>query len=278
MSGLDVVCFRVVRAQKSDGQTPHSKRFSIRDLYNESLSDEVYRHAESIDWSSSVAGVLTENLNTITWLSKWDMQLFAGNCQDTGDVVRIISSGGVMAIQDLDLTPEQKKEACAKFLLRINDFKEILSRDDDALNYTNILGDIYAVVLVYQGQYQGHIYTWLSPHDPTYCCAMGIRNRIDTIFTLYSGDNISNVSSYLFEGVRRFALSKGASHLVVPYPRPIMTKLLPKIGFVSAAVPQSLLKSSLAPQVKVVICYLCYEYQSIITPLATNPMIFRLID
>lgn len=283
MSELEIVCFRVTRPRRMSeiGPRPSNsvKAFSMKDTFDEFLLRDVYRRGVPIDWSSSDPTFLTANLNNLSWLNKWDLQSFERSCKDSDEVSRVVFQNYSIQTKNLPLTLEQKNESCDKFISRIKDFSEILSRDEDALNYVDIKGDLYAVVLIYQGEYQGHIYTWISPFDASYCFAMGIRNRLDSIFTVYSGNNLRNVSSYLFEGVRRFALSKGASHLIVPYPRPIMTQLLPKLGFVQTEIKQSLLRLSLAPQsIFVTVCDLCFEYQNLMIPSVTNPMTFRLID
>jgi hypothetical protein len=143
---------------------------------------------------------------------------------------------------DIDINhppPYQYNEAnCMKFLPLVEAYSEVRNLDIRALYQTGFDADLYAVILLYRNQYYGHIYTWLSPVDPSICCFMGIRNRVDNVFLKDIGDQLANVSYYLVEGVRRFALFMHCDKLVVVNARPIMREvILPKLGFVEINIP-----------------------------------------
>jgi len=110
---------------------------------------------------------------------------------------------------------------------------------------------------------------------------MGIRNRVDSLFIKYTNENLRNVSYYLLEGVRRFALSKGAANIIITYPRLIMQKILPTLGFVRTEekeISDKLIGQSIAPPSILNYCSNCYKLSDIIKPIITNDMTFVLID
>lgn len=162
---------------------------------------------------------------------------------------------------DLDISDKEKEEGLKRFMNRKGDYLEVMSRDQDAFVMDHNV-DLYAIVLLLNGVYQGHIYCWISPIDKNYCFTMGVRNRVDSSFIR----QIPNISHYLLEGVRNFAIHTGAVHVMVIYPRPIMQLALPKLRFW----PDRVLKNetigkSIHPDYPM--CKNCYRYQTIDTPI-----------
>ena len=93
--------------------------------------------------------------------------------------------------------------------------------------------NIYVVMLLYNSIYYGHIYTWfIEKDDFKLCFFIGIRARVDNLFFRHCQQSISNISSYLLEGVRQFAISKDATLLLVVQPIGMMPKILREKGFV----------------------------------------------
>src|SRR5690625_2651639 len=93
---------------------------------------------------------------------------------------------------------------------------EVLTGEFSKRYRPSMIPEYYVVVLLYKGEYYGHIYTWrLIGEHSDICMAVGIRGRVDLIFL---GDRLQDLSRYLFEGVRMFALSKGCHSIVVPLP------------------------------------------------------------
>ena len=176
-----------------------------------------------------------------------------------------------------DMSDRDKLAACTSFNSRSRDLMEVLSRDQDALSLTEGMDlDIHACVLLVGGAYQGHVYVWLSASGE-YCFIMGIRNRIDSVYTKYTGEQFKNVSYYLLEGARRFAVEKGASKLFVVYPKPIMKRLLPNMGFRPSKVLASDIGKSISPPSYGMWCTQCFEYDDIGLPITNLYTAFHLI-
>jgi len=145
---------------------------------------------------------------------------------------------------------------------------DIFILDDQALLQPNFNVDLYVIILIYNNLYYGHIYTWVSPVDPSYCLFIGIRNRIDSIFIKQLPISLANVSSYLIEAVRLFALSKGCTQMVVVYPEPIMQQILPTLGFKASNVPiyyfgRSILTSFTINPPSSFTCFDCLNYTNL---------------
>jgi len=234
--------------------------------------------AFSVDWDSVDSEQLSINLNNQVRNNYMDLRALKFLCQESDlNMGTIVTIDNEVYIKSLHLSKQQKQEACQNFLQWNEDYTEVISRDQDALTYDDVRVQLYALVLIYDGVYQGHIYSWLSPYDPNYCFAMGIRNRVDSIFTRYQETNLKNISHYLIEGVRRFALSKGTSNIIITYPKPIMEKILPTLGFERISIANKLMGASIAPG-SFGNCTNCYQLIDILKPIATNDMIFLLID
>src|SRR3990172_2026579 len=102
MSGLDLICFRITRPRNMLDNRPlprnRVKRFYMRDPYDEFIFKDVYRRGTPIDWSSSDPEFLTENLNNLSWMAKWNLQDFEGSCKDPGNFFRIILQKNLITV------------------------------------------------------------------------------------------------------------------------------------------------------------------------------------
>lgn len=208
---MELLCFPVEKL---------SHPFTISHANTLSVADDRY----FIDWDQN----LTTALNAQIYTEFLDMKLIGG-CSTAyleGDQNPIFRFDANMEPVVFAQEVQDKTSLCKKFLKILYDYREIFSRDQDALEQKGFNVKIYAIVLLKDKVYQGHIYTWASPRDPKYIMAMGIRNRIDSVFLK---DRIK-VSTYLLEGVRLFALSLQATPVIVQ-PRTIMRTILPKLGF-----------------------------------------------
>ena len=175
----------------------------------------------TVDWSSNN---LSETLNKQVKNNYIDLNQFRGMCEYppgykqalyitdyTDDIFRIVT--------DYYTTSEKKMLQCRKLKKQLAGHLDVLERDQEVLNQKDWNVITYAIVLLYKGEYFGHIYTWLSPIDPITCFAMGIRGRVDSVFRM---DKLQNVASYLLEGVRRFALANRATSIIITHPLNVM--------------------------------------------------------
>lgn len=129
---------------------------------------------------------------------------------------------------EYELTPSEAEIPCKKLLERISGYMDVISRDSDIFNQRNWNVITHAIVVLYKGEYFGHIYVWISPTDPTIVCVQGIRNRVDSVFIK---DSLRDIAHYLFEGVRAFALANNCTTIIVVSPLPIMKRILRNWGF-----------------------------------------------
>lgn len=133
-----------------------------------------------------------------------------------------------------------------KFMRRIEDYTEVYSRDQDAFEQFNFNVELNAIVLTYNGEYYGHIYCWISPIEKI-VLAMGIRNRVDNIFLKGTDKYLPDVSGYLLEGVRNFALSNGIDQMIIVTPLPIMRNILSDLGFKMEFISSKIIGQSISP-------------------------------
>ena len=116
-------------------------------------------------------------------------------------------------------------EVCAKFnsqkIINItNAYNNVMTIDD---GFIDDKYPINIIMLLHNGEYYGHIYTWLIRTNRTNVVFfIGIRSRVDNLFLLKCNLSIHYISSYLLEGVRRFALINNATWLMVFAPLGIM--------------------------------------------------------
>jgi len=168
--------------------------------------------------------------------------------QYKNNVYRINFENGKEKVIFLNL-PYSKYEAEQIFENSTYFYMEIFSRDEDALNgYTNrdksmkFDSDLYAIVLLKENNYIGHIYSWISPNNSDYCFALGIRRSVHFLFE----ESEKSVSRKLFEGVRQFALKKGAKTINVDSPNFNMFGILEHYCFESNPIDSSLLGKNLS--------------------------------
>lgn len=184
-----------------------------------------------------------------------DLRSFDASCNSNIEelkdkICRIFKDKDSYNFDCLNLT-KSKTELSENFLDSVYDYREIYSRDTDAFSGflrggENFNVDLHAVVLLSRGEYYGHIYAWISPIDPNMCFALGIRNRVDSIFIKGTDKEIKNVSKYLFEGVRKFALLNGANTISVDTPKQNVIPILRKIGFENNPIDGKLIGKSLS--------------------------------
>jgi hypothetical protein len=230
-----------------------------------------------VDWLSNNPYDLSLSLNNQVRNNYMELEALRVSSDEASDIpmftVKTIDSQ--VAVVDYPMTCEQKSKACKLFIERSNDYDEVISRDQDALNYDDVDVELHAVVLIFINTYHGHIYAWLGKNN--YCYAMGIRNKVDSIFTRSFENNLKNVSHFLLEGVRLFALSKGASEFVVTYPKPIMVKILPTLGFENMQIQTFLIGNSISPRVSET-SFNCYKLKDINQAIITTRSSFTLCD
>ena len=156
---------------------------------------------------------------------------------------------------------------------------DITNRDRDILNQKTWNVTTYAIVVLYKGEYFGHIYAWLSPIDPSLCFAMGIRGRADSVFR---EDDLRNVSHYLLEGVRRFAKAKGCRTMVITHPLDVMRPILGRLNFRVTSISRTVIGDSLGGEKKhfhgLKYCINCYENTLDQTFVEGIPLVFDLVE
>jgi hypothetical protein len=103
-------------------------------------------------------------------------------------------------------------------------YREVMDRDYLAFNQEDFNVELYATVLLYQGEYYGHVYCWRSPVNETRVLVMGIRSRLDSYRLPLRG-----ISSILLEGVRRYACCIGSSFLCIVRPIGVMLKKMKEL-------------------------------------------------
>ena len=234
-----------------------------------------------VDWSSDN---LFETLNNQVKNNYTDINQLSAMCEFppgyeqalyttdyTDNIFRIVT--------DYYTTAEKKTLQCQKFFKQFAGHVDVLERDQEVFNQTTWNVTTYAIVLLYKGEYFGHIYAWLSPTDSTTCFAMGIRGRVDSVFR---EDKLQNVASYLLEGVRRFALAKRASSIIITHPLPIMQIILSQLGFtMTLSANKSRIGKSLGGENKhflgLDMCMNCYKYSDLTNYFAEN-VAFKLLE
>jgi hypothetical protein len=265
MEKLQLICFKL---------HPTVNPFRMNKVYN-----FFEQPAFPVNWLSIDSLELSVSLNNQVKNNYIEFMAMTLSCEDDeyDKPFSVVTIENQVYINYFDSTLQQKEENCKLFKQREKDYLEVISRDQDALTYDHVKVQLYAHVLVYNNIYQGHIYSWLSPYNTDYCFAMGIRNRIDSIFTRHLENNLKNISHYLLEGVRRFAISKGANHFIITYPKPIMIKILPTLGFERLSISNKLIGQSISPG-SFGNCNNCYKLIDVIKPITDYEMTFLLIE
>ena len=202
------------------------------------------------DWSSRKinpnASQLTVALNAEVESQHLDLLQLESQCPSKRDKVYLSSA----LKPNLDLNePDSYREFtpihgwCNRLNERERSFIEVFSRDEDALTQDNFNVELHAIVLFLNGEYLGHIYAWNSPTDARLVFAMGIRGRVDSILR----PELPKVVPFLLEGVRQYAARQDKPFIIIPFPRPVMRRLLPTFGFSRTDVPGISIGRSIAP-------------------------------
>lgn len=212
-----------------------------------------------VDWSVITPKELSVSFNNQVKNNYLLFVLLSGQIEETGDFGPVDVRGTI--IGDYDINHEQKAQAINSFKIRDRDICEVFSRDHDAFNHSLDVA-LYVHVLLSDGIYQGHIYQWLSTIDQKYTFAIGIRGRIDSVFTKFSSTHkcINNVSHYLLESIRQVGLLSKCDNIIVAYPLPVMRKILPRLGFNRTAFDSKILcENTLAPIPYFGVCMECFQ-------------------
>lgn len=138
---------------------------------------------------------------------------------------------GALRNMSANHVPYLDPERCQKFWEISWGYDDVHSLDRSVSEELQQMQPISVVVVTHNGQYAGHIYVWIAPTDPTLCLMIGIRNRVDNVFIRGYPDYLPNVSLYLLDGCREFALRHGATRLAVVYPLHVMVSILTRLGF-----------------------------------------------
>lgn len=162
--------------------------------------------------------------------------------------------------------PNFTKELCERYERALRGLRDIHDKDVDALGKKWKLPP-YAVVLLRGNQYYGHIYAWTATQN---CFAIGIRARSDSLILRGTARELRNVSHYLLDGVRRFALSKGCTTVTVVSPLEVMMPILRGLGFrynLNLSVPRGGMHMGTP-----------FTYSNVDQPLVSGPIEFSSFD
>ena len=116
------------------------------------------------------------------------------------------------------------------FRVQSSGFTDVSGFDQTAFSPASrgITAKLYGIVLLWRGEYWGHIYAWKNREI---LFAVGIRSRIDSSFQKLQYQDAPKVANVLQEGVRMLALLLGCSSIIIPQPLPVMEQILPSLGF-----------------------------------------------
>lgn len=190
----------------------------------------------TLDWTSRDPNVLTQNLRRQVDHEALKLveyaRMICGGRPPRPDLIR----------QEYGVSQEEFEKACKDLAAKGQDYRDLMAMYDEKaflLGYDHPVGgewqfidldsQLYAVVLIYRGEYYGHIYSFISPTEPEYGFAVGIRSRVDIRFL--GEETLYNIPYYLLEGVRRFLVHSGSRYLVIPDPVERMAQFLTRLGF-----------------------------------------------
>jgi len=265
---------------------PVENPFGVRKEY------DIVKDLKHIEWSADLNTYqLSETLNNQIILNRVNFAVLGGMCDKIlkGEtlnpeeifIVEIGKEGQFLekhlGIKDLNLA----KSVCKNY--DSSDFDraqwDVLSRDQDALNNIEKFNNIHAVVLLdLNNEYTGHIYTWLSP-DNKHLLAIGIRSRVDMLFLRAENKGMSNVSDYLLEGLRVFALKLGVIDIIIPRPLPVMQKLLTdKFNFKKKIISVNILESPIRIHDVYAKEMIVYVNEDLNNPMTKNIMSLTIIN
>jgi hypothetical protein len=232
---MEVIVFKINHSESNMLETVHlfyprknipHPLFSISEECNNDIRDIVINELSDFNFFS----FMTER-------NICGEDVFRANAKNIEEYNKFINGEEYELIEE-NLNATQTREYFdEKFKKQKYSYNEVYCRDEDAFNGSMRINetsvrpfnvDLYAVVAINENKYLGHVYSWISPVDPSMCFSLGIRN---TLASLYDNTIPSNITSILFEGVRQFAISKNASTISVDKPLPIAIRLLNRIGF-----------------------------------------------
>nr|WIL03373.1 hypothetical protein Cplu_333 [Cedratvirus plubellavi] len=180
----------------------------------------------------------TETLNEKLWgkiiEERINLYHLATQCKSKKDLYKLLRWPNKEDFTYEDYRYLDYEPLCATFTEKIIvGYQDVFERDLEAFGQVDFNVDLYAVVLLVGGEYFGHVYCWISPTNPDLAFCIGIRSRVDWIFykNKYQNRDRTPISSLLFEGVRRFALFKGALYMVIYQPLQVIRSIAPRIGF-----------------------------------------------
>lgn len=178
--------------------------------------------------------------------------------------------------QSYKIPTKTAKDTCSRYIQSTHSLLDIFSKDQDAFSLDNMgtKSQLYTLVLLYNNEYTGHIYSWISDYNTNCSIGFGIRSRIETPFRRAIGQELSHISHYLLEGIRKFSLCKGAKIMIIPMPLSVMKHILTTLEFKTEYVPNRVFGTE----------FISFESKtsSLIKPVNTTPIIqnlnFRLIE
>lgn len=175
--------------------------------------------------------LLSQTLSQQSYYSLFNLHFLLALCEDKEEAYTVESGGENFRVRNYRVADQSRP--CAKLQTAFNSFIDVFARDEDVFRPKVTYNvQIYATVLLLDGDYYGHIYSWISPTDKDVCVFIGIRSRVDAFFIREETGKGPSVASLLLEGVRRFALSFSCKQMVVLRPLKVMRTLLPSFGFV----------------------------------------------
>ncbi len=191
---------------------------------------------------------LSEQFNRQVIMNAFNFKLMKNECDDIQDGKykdKLFKFIGQDEIYQYNLTDENLIKACDKFTKAFFEISHMdtLSRDDDILNNISEFKNLHVIVLLdMDNEYNGHIYAWISPVSQSLIC-IGIRSKIDMIFSRAEGKGIYDVSKYLLEGARLLAINFKLDNIIIPKPLSRMQVILDRVGFQTQIIPTDILKS-----------------------------------
>lgn len=263
-----------------------AKPFTVSEMLDEPISEN--KNTYEVDWSSNDAANLSHQLANQIRNEVKMLRMYKNMCR--GNTVSLTFQKSTFTYLDpgIDelstrehrwpLTFEQHKSACLDLNKAYPSYLEVFDRDADAYAQKNFDTKPYAVVLLKDDIYIGHIYTWISPREPSICLAIGIRASISEIPKKQLGLKTSAISSMLLEGVRQFALHKRAKEIVVVWPLANMVPILKNLGFKEADVATSWIGNSINPVKERRVCTDCQILINITEPLSQEDIILYRIS
>lgn len=151
---------------------------------------------------------------------------------------------------DIDFKPYRKSEEQVhnEYLGTTSTMPDLYAKDANAFEYVlnEHMIELYAVVVVSDelqiyGNYLGHVYTWISPFDPTLCFMMGIRSTGLMTFLRAQDKGVNRMSSHILDGVIQFARNKNATKIAITDPIGMMVDISLRSGFEKTKIDVQLL-------------------------------------